>query len=198
MRVVGGSFGGTILRAPKAAHIRPTSARTREALFSILQSGKAGDGEDAFANLRVLDLFGGTGALGLEALSRGAAFALFIDTAASARGFIRANAEACGVQGRIKIYRRDATRLGARPALPAFDLVFIDPPYGRGLAEHALAALMQGDWLAAKARLVVEEAKRSQFVAPDGFAQTTRRTYGDTELIFLQFDGAKNEGKGER
>ncbi len=198
MRVVGGSFGGTILRAPKAAHIRPTSARTREALFSILQSGKESDGEGAFANLRVLDLFGGTGALGLEALSRGAAFALFIDNAASARGFIRANAEACGVQGRVKIYRRDATRLGARATLPAFDLVFIDPPYGRGLAEHALIALMQGDWLAAKARLVVEEAKRSQFVAPDGFSQTNRRTYGDTELIFLQFDGAKNEGEGER
>ena len=195
MRVVGGSFGGTILRAPKAAHVRPTSARTREALFSILQSEVGG----ALADLRVLDLFGGTGALGLEALSRGAAFALFIDNAASARGFIRANAEACGVQGRVKIYRRDATRLGARPAaLPAFDLVFADPPYGRGLAEAALAALMQGDWLAANARLVVEEAKRSQFVAPDGFAQTTRRTYGDTELIFLQFDGAKNEGEGER
>ena len=182
MRVIGGSFGGTILNAPKTRATRPTADRLRESLFSILGSRLD------FSGVRVLDVFGGTGALGLEAVSRGADFALFMEIAALPRALIRRNAETCGVLGRCKIYRRDATRAGARPssAGPAFDLVFCDPPYGKGLAEKALAALRDGDWLAAGAVAVVEESRKTDFLPPQGFAEIDRRVYGDTQVIFLQ------------
>ena len=184
MRVVSGKFGGTPLAVPKGQATRPTSDRTREALFSILTSSPNCDLHGA----RILDLFAGTGALGLEALSRGAEFCLFVETQAPARAIIRRNSEACGALGLSKIYRRDATRLGPRPASsgPAFDLVFADPPYGKKMAEAALLELLQGDWLTPKALIIVEEDKRSLFVVPQGFDELDRRQYGDTELIFLQ------------
>jgi 16S rRNA (guanine966-N2)-methyltransferase len=183
MRVVSGRFGGTPLAVPKGRGTRPTSDRTREALFSILTSHPDCD----FDNARVLDLFAGTGALGLEALSRGAGFCLFVETEVAPRGIIRANSEACGALGLSKIYRRDATRLGPRPASagPAFDIVFADPPYGKKMAEAALQEVLSGDWLAARALIIVEEDKRSKFEAPKGLQQIDRRQYGDTELVFL-------------
>ena len=185
MRIVGGEFGGTALSAPKGRTTRPTGERTREALFSIL----AAQSHISLAHARVLDLFAGTGALGLEALSRGADFCLFVENDARVRGTLRENCETCGVLGRTKIYRRDATRLGTRvvSAGPEFNLVFADPPYGKQLAEAGLRALAAGNWLARQTLVVVEEDRRAGFQAPSGFTETQRRSYGDTELVFLNF-----------
>lgn len=178
MRVVGGKWRGKPLRAPKGKHTRPTTDRTREALFSMLTSRLD------LTDLRVLDLFAGTGALGLEALSRGANFCLFIETQSAARGAIRDNVETCQATGHSKIFRRDATDLGPCTGGGVYDLVFADPPYRQGLGERALFALQRGGWLAEEALIVVEEDKRAAFQAPDGFAEVERRLKGDTELIF--------------
>src|SRR5580700_4758578 len=143
MRIVGGRLGGRTLAAPKSQAIRPTTDRLRESLFNILLHGYG----DPVSGARVLDLFAGTGALGLEAMSRGAAFALFIDDGAEARALMRANVEALGLGGTTRIFRRDATRLGSVHPLEPFSLVFLDPPYRRGLAERSLASLAAGGWL---------------------------------------------------
>src|SRR5712671_162282 len=165
MRIVGGRLGGRTLAAPKSQNVRPTSDRLRESLFNILAHGY----DDAITGARVLDLFAGTGALGLEAMSRGAAFALFIDDGAEARALIRQNVEALGLGGITRIFRRDATQLGAVHPNEPFGLVFVDPPYRKGLAEHALASLRDGGWLAPDALVIVEEATDSGFAAPEGF-----------------------------
>jgi 16S rRNA (guanine966-N2)-methyltransferase len=182
MRIVGGRLGGRTLAAPKSQNIRPTSDRLRESLFNILAHGY----DDAVSGARVLDLFAGTGALGLEAMSRGAAFALFIDDGAEARALIRQNAEALGLGGVTRIFRRDATRLGAVHPNAPFGLVFLDPPYRKGLAERALASLRDGGWLAPDALVIVEEAADAGFAAPDGFIEMERRRYDDTEFAFLR------------
>lgn len=184
MRIVGGDWRGRGLATPKDNATRPTSDRTREALFSIL----AGNYPETLDATRVLDLFAGTGALGFEALSRGADFCLFVDNAVAARAMLRENTERLGAAGQCKVFRRDATRLGPRPVQTGapYHLVFADPPYGRGLAEKALTAARQGDWLAADALIVVEEDRRSNFSAPERFDEIDRRAYGDTELIFLR------------
>src|SRR5579859_981578 len=182
MRIVGGRLGGRTLAAPKSQAIRPTSDRLRESLFNILAHGYG----DPVSGARVLDLFAGTGALGLEAISRGAAFTLFIDDGAEARALIRANVEALGLGGVTRIFRRDATRLGAVHPNTPFALVFLDPPYRMGLGEAALASLRDGGWLAVDGLVVVEEAADAGFVAPAGFAEVERRRYDDTEFVFLR------------
>ncbi len=182
MRIVGGRFGGRALLAPKSQAIRPTADRLRESLFNILVHAYG----DPVAGARVLDLFAGTGALGLEALSRGAAFTLFVDDGAEARALIRGNVDALGLGGATKIYRRDATKLGATGPNGVFSLAFLDPPYGRMLAEPALVSAREGGWLAPGAVVVVEEAADAHFVAPAGFAELERRDYGDTRLIVLR------------
>jgi 16S rRNA (guanine966-N2)-methyltransferase len=182
MRIVGGRLRGRALAAPKSYNVRPTSDRLRESLFNILVHAYG----DPVTGARVLDLFAGTGALGLEAMSRGAAFALFVDDGAEARALIRQNVEALGLGGATRIFRRDATHLGPAHPVEPFSLVFLDPPYGRGLAEKALAALRAGGWLTPDALLVVEEAADSGFAAPDGFAEVERRDYDDTVLVFLR------------
>src|SRR5581483_11525653 len=154
MRIVGGRFRGRTLAAPKSQAIRPTADRLREALFNILIHAYG----DPVTGARVLDLFAGTGALGLEAMSRGASFALFVDEGAEARALIRGNVEALGLGGATRIFRRDATRLGAAHPVEPFALVFLDPPYGRGLAPKALASARAGGWLLPGALVVVEEA----------------------------------------
>jgi 16S rRNA (guanine966-N2)-methyltransferase len=184
MRVVGGRLGGRILQAPGSRAIRPTSDRLRESLFNILTHGYA----DPVAGARVLDLFAGTGALGIEALSRGAAFALFVDQGVEARALLRDNIERLGLGGTTRIFRRDATRLGAAHPVEPFSLVFADPPYGRGLAEQALASARAGGWLLPQALTVVEEATDARFATPQGFQELERRAYDDSELIFLRFD----------
>src|ERR671928_1268286 len=155
MRIVGGRWRGRSLKGPSSDAIRPTSDRLRETIFNILQHGY----DDPVEGARVLDLFAGTGAMGLEALSRGAAFALFVDDSAQARGLIRENVEALGVGGQSRLFRRDATRLGAAAPNEPFSLVFCDPPYGKGLAEKALASCVEGGWLTPDALIVIEEAQ---------------------------------------
>ncbi len=143
MRIVGGEFGGRRLLTPRSDAIRPSSDRLRQTLFDILAHGYG----DAVDNARVLDTFAGTGAIGLEALSRGARHALFVEEDAAARGLIRGNVESLGLTGKTRIFRRDATRLGEAGTIPPFDLMFADPPYGHGLGEKALAAALAGGWL---------------------------------------------------
>jgi len=182
MRIVGGRLRGRPLAAPKSQAIRPTADRLREALFNILMHSY----DDPVSGARVLDLFAGTGALGLEAASRGAAFVLFVDDGAEARALIRQNVETMGLAAATRIFRRDATRLGAAHPLEPFSLVFADPPYGRGLAEKALASARAGGWLAPDALIVVEEAVAAAFTAPEGFQELERRAYDDTEFVFLR------------
>jgi 16S rRNA (guanine966-N2)-methyltransferase len=182
MRVVGGRLKGRNIVSPSSRDIRPTADRLREAVFNILVHAYG----DPIAGARVLDLFAGTGALGIEAISRGAAFALFVDNGTEARALLRNNVEALGLGGSTKIYRRDATHLGPAHPMPPFSLAFLDPPYGKGLAEKALASLRDGGWLMADALLVVEEAKAAAFAAPEGFTELERRGYDDTEFVFLR------------
>ena len=183
MRVVGGRLRGRNLASPATRDIRPTADRLRESVFNILIHAY----EDPITDARVLDLFAGTGALGIEAVSRGARFTLFVDNGAEARALLRNNVEALGLGGVTKVYRRDATDLGPAHPVEPFALVFLDPPYGRGLAEKALASLRDGDWLTPGALLVVEESKAAAFATPEGFTELERRAYDDTEFTFLRF-----------
>jgi len=182
MRIVGGQYRGRNLAAPKSQAVRPTADRLRESLFNILTHAYG----DPVTGARVLDLFAGTGGLGLEALSRGAAFVLFVDDGAEARALIRQNVETLGAAGVTRIFRRDATRLGAVHPSEPFSVVFLDPPYGKGLAEKALASAREGGWLTLDALIVVEESKEAAFKAPDGFEEIERRDYDDTEFVFLR------------
>jgi 16S rRNA (guanine966-N2)-methyltransferase len=182
MRVVGGRLRGRTLAGPKTPAIRPTADRLREALFNILTHAY----DDPVTDARVLELFAGTGALGIEALSRGAAFVLFIDDSAEARALLRDNTASLGLGGVSRIFRRDATKLGPAHPLEPFSLAFLDPPYGTGLAAAALASARAGGWLAADALVVVEEATTAQFAAPAGFEESERRRYDDTEFILMR------------
>ncbi len=183
MRIVGGRFRGRAIAAPPGTMTRPTSDRVREALFNILShSIDAFDIEGA----RVIDLFAGTGALGLEALSRGASYCLFVEDHADARGSIRENIEALGLTGVSKLWRRDATKLGPASSFQPFQLLFADPPYGKGLGEQALGAVAEGGWLSPGAICVLEERADSDIAIPGGLALLDTRTYGDTSLHFLR------------
>ncbi len=182
MRVVGGRLRSRPIAGPKSDSVRPTSDRLREALFNILMHGYG----DPVTGARVLDLFAGTGALGIEAVSRGAAFALFVDDGVQARALLRQNTEALGLGGVSRIFRRDATRLGPAHPLEPFSLVFLDPPYGKGLAQKALAAAREGGWLKPEALIMVEEAADAGFTQPEGFEELERRNYDDTVLVFLR------------
>jgi 16S rRNA (guanine966-N2)-methyltransferase len=182
MRVVGGRLRGRSLIGPSSQAIRPTADRLREALFNILVHAYG----DPVSGARVLDLFAGTGALGIEALSRGADFALFVDDGAEARALMRENVATLGLGGATRIFRRDATKLGPAHPIEPFSLVFLDPPYGRELAAKALQSAREGGWLAPDALLVVEETVKADFAAPDGFTEKERRRYDDTEFVILQ------------
>lgn len=181
MRIVGGRLRGRALAAPKSSAIRPTADRLRESLFNILIHAYG----DPIIGARVLDLFAGTGALGLEALSRGAAFALFVDEGIEARALLRQNVEALSLGGTSRIFRRDATKLGPAHPVEPFSLIFADPPYGKGLAEKALASAREGGWLTPDALIVVEEAAAA-FTPPQGFQEIERRRYDETELVFFK------------
>ncbi|MFL5067791.1 MAG: 16S rRNA (guanine(966)-N(2))-methyltransferase RsmD [Xanthobacteraceae bacterium] len=182
MRIVGGRLRGRSLQAPASAAIRPTADRLRESVFNILMHAYG----DPVTGARVLDLYAGTGALALEAISRGAAFALFVDDGAEARALIRANVEALGLGGVTRIFRRDAAKLGPAHPVEPFSLAFLDPPYGKGLAEPALVCARDGGWLLPDALVVVEEAADAGFAPPHGFTALERRRYDDTEVIFLR------------
>ena len=188
MRIIGGKFKGRALKAPKSQDIRPTTDRIRENLFNII-SHNFGEHLD---NTRVLDLFAGTGALGIEALSRGARFALFIENSIEGRGLLRENIESLSLQGHSKVFRRDAANLGPIGSLGQFDLVFADPPYDQNLGEKAAASLIKGGWLSPSALLILEESKES---APDslpGYEHIEAKTYGATKIsIFRLIENQK-------
>jgi 16S rRNA (guanine966-N2)-methyltransferase len=184
MRIIGGKFKGRTLVAPASQAIRPTSDRLRETLFNILTHSF----DNCIEGVRVLDLFAGTGALGCEALSRGASFCLFVDQSVEARGLIRNNIEALGLTGVTKLFKRDATNLGEVGTLESFDLVFCDPPYGKGLAEAALKSASAGGWLKKDALIIVEEEKSAILNPGDNFKLLERREIGDSALHFLKFN----------
>ena len=184
MRIIGGQRRGLKLAevgaGDAAAHLRPTSDRVREAIFNLLINGGYGN---PVAGARVLDLFAGTGALGLEALSRGAAQATFVDSGAAAQGLIRRNIGLMRAEGSTEVIRRDAAALG-KCGGPPFDLIFLDPPYGMGLGERALAAALAGGWVAKGAMVVWEESV--PVVPPEGFEVLDRREYGGTVVTMLE------------
>lgn len=182
MRIVGGEFRGRPLATPRSDSIRPTTDRVREAVFNVIAHAYP----ERLEGARVLDLFAGTGALGLEALSRGASHGIFIEESAEGRGLIRDNVEAFGLQGRTKIFRRDATALGTVGTIAPFNLVFADPPYGKGFGEKALKSALDGGWLQPNAFVMVEEALSSPFKPPSGFVLLDRRDYGDTCVSFCE------------
>ena len=184
MRIVGGKFKGRAIASPDGRDTRPTSDRAREAVFNVLAHAEWSPGLEA---RRVLDLFAGSGALGFEALSRGAAFALFVETDAAARGAIRDTIEALGLFGVTRIHRRDAADLGVKPAGlgEPFDLVFLDPPYHRGLGEAALGRLRAGGWIMPEALAVFECAKDERPATP-GFETLDSREYGAAKVLFLR------------
>jgi 16S rRNA (guanine966-N2)-methyltransferase len=184
MRIIGGQFRGKHLATPKSDNIRPTSDRLRETLFNILAHGY----DDPVRDARVIDLFAGTGALGFEALSRGARFATFVEEGAEARGLIRTNIEAMALGGKTRLFRRDATRLGAIGPTEAYSLAFLDPPYGKNLASLALASLAEGGWLSKGALCVVEEATDAPLEAPAAYALADQRDYTGTRLSFFTYD----------
>jgi 16S rRNA (guanine966-N2)-methyltransferase len=183
VRIVGGRLRGRLLQAPASRAIRPTSERLRESIFDILAHRHAGVVEGA----RVVDLFAGSGALGIEALSRGAKFALFVDNGPEARALLRANVEAFALGGVTRIWRADATLLGKAPAGPPFTLAFLDPPYDKGLAGPALAGLVEGGWLASGAVVVVEESAEAEIGAPTALRIVDERVYGETKVVFLAY-----------
>lgn len=187
MRIVGGTFRGRVLASPKHEGLRPTSDRVRESLFNILEHGV----EDfSLKGARVIDLFAGTGALGLEALSRGAAYCLFIEDRADARALIRTNVEAMQLTGKSRIFRRDATNLGDAGTMSAFGLAFLDPPYGKELGQKALGAMAGGGWLTPGAVVVLEERAGAAVQIPNTFVEIDHRTYGDTQVILARYNAS--------
>lgn len=190
MRIVSGQYKGKAIAAPTGLTTRPTSDRAREAVFNILQHAPWAP---ELPGARVLDLFAGSGALGLEALSRGAAFCLFVETDEAARGAIRDNVESLQLFGCTRVHRRDATDLGLRPASagPPFDLAFLDPPYAKGLGERALAELAAHGWLRPGAALVFERGEGEPDIQPEGYVLIDERRYGPARVLFLRWPGAE-------
>lgn len=178
MRIVAGKFKSKTIAAPQGGDIRPTSDRVRESLFNILANYFG----PVMSECRVLDLFAGTGALGLEALSRGAEHVTFVDTGVEARALLRENTQTFGVAGQSRMLRRDATDLGQIQRIQPCNLIFMDPPYTMGLGEKALQVAWDGGWVAPEAIIVWEEKKGVEVIAPEGFEALDTRTYGDTSI----------------
>ena len=179
MRIIAGQFRGRRLRAPKGQAIRPTSDRAREALFNILEHGAP-----AVRGARFLDLFSGTGAVGLEARSRGADEVVLVENDRAALQLAHSNLAQLGAPPGVRLLARDATRLG--PAPHPFDLVFLDPPYRSGLAGAALEVLLRHGWLGIDARIVIELAATDDLELPDGYALERERRYGGAKFLFLR------------
>jgi len=185
MRITGGKLGGRHLIAPDGLQVRPTSDRIRQSIFNMLRHKDFGIGF-TLENAVVLDLYAGTGALGIEAISQGARFCLLVDDNSDSRAIQRENVESLGLTGVTKIWRRDATDLGPLGAGAGgpFNLVFLDPPYRKNLIAPALKSLRDGGWLAPNALLVIETAK-GENIARDGFVLLESREYGETAIVFL-------------
>jgi 16S rRNA (guanine966-N2)-methyltransferase len=183
VRIIGGRLKGRTLAPVPGLDTRPTTDRVRESIFNIVLHGI----EDfTIEGARVLDLFAGTGAMGLEALSRGATFCQFVEESTAARAAIRKNAETLGLLGRCKIWRRDATRLGPCAPQPPYSLIFADPPYGLGLSSLVLQSIVEGGWASPGALIAVEERAEVDVAVPSGLAVASERAYGDTQVVFLR------------
>ena len=197
MRIVAGRYRGRRLAAPPGFDVRPTGERTREALFDVLSRGT--EGARALAGQRVLDAFAGSGALGLEALSRGAVEVSFMESQAAALAVLRDNVRHLGAETACQVLKADVLR-PPRAGTPA-DLVLMDPPYNQGMAEPALHALVAAGWIAPGSRVIVELMAKEPFDPPDGFAITDQRKYGKARLVFLSTDqdgaGQDHEGGAE-
>ncbi|CAN7183545.1 16S rRNA (guanine966-N2)-methyltransferase [Neorhizobium galegae] len=186
MRIVGGEFRGRSLATPKTNDIRPTIDRTRESLFNIIGHvyPQALDGG------RVIDLFAGTGAVGLEALSRGCKSALFVENGVEGRGLLWENIDSLGLHGRARILRRDATKLGTANNIEPFHFLFADPPYGQGLGEGAMLSAHAGGWLAPGALAILEERADINPAVDAVFKLLESRTFGDTRMDFFRYQPA--------
>ena len=189
MRIVAGKLKGRAIVAPEGMGTRPTSDRARQAIFNVLEHAAWAE---PLQGARVMDLFAGSGALGFEAMSRGAVFALFVETDEDARGAIRDNADAFGIMGATRVHRRSAIDLGVRPGSDgeAFDLAFLDPPYGKGLGEQALARLIEGNWLKPGAIVVFERGSDEPEIGTPGYDRLDARDYGAARVLFLRRGGA--------
>lgn len=185
MRIVAGNLKGRAIIAPEGQGTRPTSDRARQAVFNVLEHAPWAEG---LHEARVIDLYAGSGALGFEAISRGAAFCLFVETDDGARGVIRENMDAYGLFGRCRVHRRSATDLGPRPgsAGEAFTLAFLDPPYRQGLGEQTLAKLLEGGWLAPGAVVVFERGSDEPEIETPGYERLDARDYGAARVLFLR------------
>ena len=188
MRIVAGTLKGRAIVAPEGHATRPTSDRARQAIFNVLEHAAWAE---PLQGVRVMDLFAGSGALGFEAISRGAGFCLFVETEEGARGAIRENADAFGVMGATRVHRRSAIDLGGRPGSDgeAFGLVFLDPPYRQGLGEQALAGLLAGNWLAPDATVVLERGSDEPEIETPGYDRLDARDYGAARVLFLRVAG---------
>ncbi|NBW06972.1 MAG: 16S rRNA (guanine(966)-N(2))-methyltransferase RsmD [Caulobacteraceae bacterium] len=185
MRIVAGSLKGRTIVAPEGRNTRPTSDRARQAVFNVLEHASWGE---SLQGMRVIDVFAGSGALGFEAVSRGAKFCLFVETDEAARGAIRDNVEAWHLFGSTRVHRRSATEMGPRPGpiAEAFDLAFLDPPYGKGLGEQALACLADGTWLKPGAIVVYERGSDEPEIETPGYERLDARDYGAARVLFLR------------
>lgn len=183
MRIIAGTYRGIALtsvgKGDAAAHLRPTTDRVRESLFNVLLGGRFGD---PITGCRVLDLFAGTGALGLEALSRGAASAMFVDDGRKAQSLIRENIAKLRAGDQAKLLAKDATRLPQNPGAP-FETIFLDPPYGKSLGQKALGAALSNGWIGDEALIVWEEDTEMQ--PPEGFDLLEHRAHGGTYITLL-------------
>jgi len=184
MRIVAGKLKGQALRGPSGKAIRPTSDRLRETIFNILAHAYG----DPVQNAAVIDVFAGTGALGIEALSRGAQSVLFVDDGVEASLLLHENISTLGLVDLARIVKRDARRLGRAPAGTRYSLAFLDPPYGKALVEPALAALLEGSWLASGGLVVVEEAATHILALPSGLRLRETRRYGDTQMTIASVE----------
>ncbi len=185
MRIVAGSLKGRAILAPEGQNTRPTSDRARQAIFNVLEHASWGE---SLHEMRVMDIYAGSGALGFEALSRGAAFALFVEIDDGARGVIRENMDAYGLFGRGRVHRRSAIDLGERPGSvgEAFDLAFLDPPYAKGLGEQTLERLREGQWLKPGAIVVFERGSDEPDIDTPGYERLDARDYGAARVLFLR------------
>jgi 16S rRNA (guanine966-N2)-methyltransferase len=183
VRIVGGEFRGRTLAVPKSNDIRPTADRTRESLFNILSHAYP----DAIDGTRMMDLFAGTGAVGLEAASRGCRHVLFVESSVEGRGLLWENIDSLGLHGRTRMLRRDATDLGSVGNLEPFDMLFADPPYGKGLGEKAFAAADKGGWLVPGALAILEERADVVVALPSPYIFLEERTFGDSKMHFFRY-----------
>lgn len=185
MRIVAGKLKGRAIVAPEGQGTRPTSDRARQAIFNVLEHAAWAE---TLHGARIMDVFAGSGALGFEAMSRGAVFCVFVETDDEARGAIRENADAYGLMGATRVHRRNAVEMGVRPGAdgPAFDMAFLDPPYGKGLGEQALQRLLDGDWLKPGALVIFERGSDEPEIDTPGYDRLDARDYGAARVLFLR------------